>query len=44
MEADAEMHRKALAVQLKRREERLYEQAEVKIMIGRSIETADLSS
>ena len=44
MEADADIHSQALAVQLKKREEGLYEQGEVKTMMRKSIETADLSS
>ena len=44
MESDADIHRKTLPVQSKKREERLFEQGEVKIMMGKSTETADLSS
>ena len=44
MEADADIHSQALAVQLKKREEELYEQGEVKTMKRKSTETADLSS
>ena len=44
MEADADIHSQALAVQLKKREEGLYEQGEVKTMMRKSTETADLRS